>query len=497
MNEIIIIKQLSRTNIVCLLVAVLLLSTIPAATSAKEITDEKSDAIQSFLDETCRISGVPGMAVSVRVGENVHNFSSGYADREKSLTAHEDTLFELASVSKAFTAFGILLLEERGLLSMNDPIQKYLPWFTLQYKGEPVDMDGVTLNHFMHHTSGLVNSKHNSMIPRGDGADMLRKTVETFIDAELAFAPGERYTYGTMNYDVLGQVIAVVSGQSYEAFLQTEVLDPLGLHETYMYGHEAQLTGRMAKGHVSSFLLAFPVESPKYEGNKPAGYIISCAKDMLRWADIQMGLIEDIPDIYKAVVEKSHYADMSVSGTSSMHYAAGWEVDVEGTYIGHSGNNPNFATDVKLYSEEQIAIILLTNSNQTNNGIYPTLADNIKGMLDDELHQKYMLGIFQILDIIAVGMTIAGLLLTILFLALGLHRWKNRTRNPIPKKRVVLTAVWMVITVATILLGIFFPTLMGESWKTALELCSYSFLTGSVALVLASASTTWFVFARR
>ena len=119
------------------------------------MSDEQSTAIQSFLDEACRKSGTPGVSVSILYEGETFFFSSGYANREEKLPADENTLYELASVSKAFTGVGILLLEEQGLLSMNDPIDKYLPWLSFMYHGTPVGMSDITLNHFLHHTSGF------------------------------------------------------------------------------------------------------------------------------------------------------------------------------------------------------------------------------------------------------------------------------------------------------------------------------------------------------
>src|SRR5690554_1588970 len=89
-------------------------------TPVHALSDERSISIQELLDDASRRSGVPGMSVSIISGEESFFFSSGYADREKGLPASENTLYELASVSKAFTGAGILLLEEQGRLSMND-----------------------------------------------------------------------------------------------------------------------------------------------------------------------------------------------------------------------------------------------------------------------------------------------------------------------------------------------------------------------------------------
>lgn len=307
------------------------------ATQSYALSDSKSVAIQALLDDASRTSGVPGMSISILANDEVFYFSSGYADLEKGLSASENTLYELASVSKAFTGMGILLLEEQGLLSMTDPIQKYLPWFTLKYQGKPVDMQSLTLNNFLHHTSGLTNIRHTQNIPQGNTPDMLQKTVETLVDAELAFSPGEQYNYGTVNYDVLGLVIEIVSRQSYEDFMREQVFLPLGLHQTYVYKEDAQATGQLAQGYRSSFFITTPFNAPDYAGNKPAGYIISNTKDMARWMGIQMGIVQDIPEIFHRVIEKSHRGDMSVSAVNDMYYAAGWSVNAEQTFIEHTG----------------------------------------------------------------------------------------------------------------------------------------------------------------
>lgn len=80
-----------------------------------------------------------------------------------------------------------------------------------------------------------------------------------------------------------------------------------------------------------------PFKAPDYAGNKPAGYIISNTKDMARWLGIQMGIVQDIPEIFHTVIEKSHRGDMSVSAVNGMYYAAGWSVNAEQTIIEHTG----------------------------------------------------------------------------------------------------------------------------------------------------------------
>lgn len=400
-------------------------------TQSYALSDSQSAAIQKLLDNACSISGVPGMSISILSHDEVLYFSSGYADREKGLPATKSTLYELASVSKAFTGMGILLLEEKGLLSMTDTVQKYLPWFTLKYQGEPVDMQAVTLNNFLHHTSGLTNGAHNQNIPQGSTPDMLKKTVELLIDSELSFPPSKQYDYGTVNYDVLGLVIEVVSGQSYENFIKEQVLSPLGLHQTYVYKEDAQATGQLAQGYRSSFFTTAPYDAPDYSGNKPAGYIISCTKDMARWMGIQMGIVQDIPEIFHSIIQKSHQGDTSVPSANEMYYASGWLVSSNQAIIEHAGGNPNFATKVTLFPDKLTSICLLTNGANTNINMVLKVQD----ILDGNLNQLYEISPTQLLDIILSSATIVCFLLAAVFLFLGLRKRKTSHLKPMTKNR--------------------------------------------------------------
>lgn len=456
-------------------------------TNSYAMSDPQSSAIQSLLDDACRKSGVPGMSLSILEDDEVSYFSSGYADREKGLAASENTLYELASVSKAFTGMGILLLEEQGRLSMTDTVQKDLPWFTLKYQGKPVDMQSLTLNNFLHHTSGLVNARHTQSIPRGNSPDMLQKTVEMLTDAELVFLPGEQYEYGTVNYDVLGLVIEKVSGQSYEDFMTEQVLKPLGLHQTYVYQEDASATGQLAQGYRSSFFMTTPYNAPEYAGNKPAGYIISSAKDMSRWMGIQMGTVQDIPDIFHGVMEKSHQGDKSVLAVSGMYYAAGWMVDADQTIVEHQGENPNFRTEAAMLPKDRTAICLLSNGTNTN----INLVLKVKDILDGNLSQSYEIGSTQLMDIALSSATIILVLSTVLLFFMGLHRRKSHNRQPMAKKRKIVTAILLASVIVLCIIGV------ALDWSVILVWETYSVLTAFISAVLLIAGVTWFIYTYR
>ena len=472
-----------------ILIAIFLLSTvftIPTYT----IWEEQSAAIQKLLDDACRISGVPGMSISIISGDETLYFSSGYADRERRLPATENTLYELASVSKAFTGTGILLLEEQGLLSMSDPIQKYLPWISFEYKGAPIDMQSLTLNHFLHHTSGITNENHFQDISQGSSEDMLQKTVETLKGAELEFPPGQRYKYGTINYDVLGLVIEVVSGKSYERFMDEEVFKPLGLYHTYLYEEDVQSSGQLAQGYRTSFLITSPYDAPVYAGNKPAGYIISSSEDMARWMKIQMGIVEDVSELFKAVIKKSHQGNKSVSDDNGMYYGAGWSINSDTTIIEHGGVNPNFSTQVTIFPNEKLALTFLTNNAHTNN---INLVKGIKEILEGNFTQSYQRSATQLWDIVLSSTTIIFTILAIIFFLLGLVRKKRNKQKLVIKKRVHITA-WLTVTITILIISWIFPKFIGYDWSTLLVWQPYSLIAALISLVILSASITWFVW---
>ena len=321
---------------------------------------------------------------------------------------------------------------------------------------------------------------------------MLRKTVETFVDTELAFFPGEKYEYGTVNYDVLGLVIEVVSGQSYESFMTEQVFRPLSLYNTYVYKEDALETGQLAQGYRTSFFITSPYDAPDYAGNKPAGYIMSCAKDMVRWMNIQMGVVQDIPEVFKAIIPKSHNGNISAPDDNGMYYAAGWSVNADKTIIEHSGGNPNFLTKVVMLPSERTALCLLTNGANTN----IDLVKNIKSILDGNLKQSYKISSTQLSDIILSSVTIIVSLLAITLFILGSRRKKINKQKEITKKRVLSRIVWLTVTATMCIMCWAFPMLIGYDWATLLVWQTYSILTCLIALALFTASITYFKYTR-
>ena len=477
---------------ILLLFTILLTSALPAFAVGDMVTDEQATAIQNLLDNAQRTSRAPGISVAILIEGETHFFSSGVANLETEILADEETLWEIASIAKSFTAVGILYLEEQGLLSLTDSIETHLPWFTLQYRGQTIDMQEVRLYHFLHHTSGFTNRRHpNPLLAGSRIPDTLQDTVEVFVDANLAFMPGTQFEYGNVNYNVLGLVIESVSGQSYEAFMEEQIFGPLGLASTFADRDAAYSTNRFAQGCRSDFVFfQRPFDSPEARGSKPTGHLISSAQDMARWMGIHLGMVVDIPEIFERIIARAHEPGQSVAEGDGTFYAAGWEVSADRAIVEHAGNSLGFTAHVLLLPQEQIAIAVLSNIAQGN---MSDVAFQISDILSGNMQQSLGLSTIQMLDIGFSIATILGVLLAILFLILGLHRRKQSHKVPITKKKVISRILWDVVT--TVAVFYFVPRLVlgfGTNWQFLLNLAPYSILVGLVALTLMTVSITWF-----
>ncbi len=376
------------------------------------------ESIDNMVNNILKKSAVPGASIVLVNGEQTKYLSYGYANKEEKIKPTSKTLFELGSMSKAFTGLGILLLEDQGKLSLDDPVSKYIPWLEMQYSGTH---DGNTVNgnveltiaNFLYQTSG-VPFKTIGYIPEGTSVNMLENTVRTLVGTKLDFYPGDQYQYATINYDVLGYIIQVISGQAYEDFIKKNILIPLGLNNTYLFADEAKETGLLAQGYKMSFFFAQPYDAPRYRGNTPAGYIISNAEDMERWIRIQMGLVE-ISEQFDRIIARSHIGDTTVASQGNYYYASGWSVNIKGKDIQHSGSNPNYSSMLIMQPENALGICILSNMNSNAAGY---LGNNILNIVQEKEITTYTSDSYKNLDFIFSAVIIIAISLGLLFLIL-------------------------------------------------------------------------------
>jgi CubicO group peptidase (beta-lactamase class C family) len=180
------------------------------------------------------VSRIVGCVVLVRRnGREIYARAAGLADREEKRAMTRDAIFRLASVTKPIVATAVLRMADLGLLGLDDPVTKTLPWFT------PRAPDGtappILIRHLLTHTSGVTYDVPDTISTGLSGPVMsLEENLRRLAEVPLAFAPGSGWVYG-MGIDVLGGVIAAVNGSSLEAAVRKFVCAPLGMDDTHFF----------------------------------------------------------------------------------------------------------------------------------------------------------------------------------------------------------------------------------------------------------------------
>jgi len=325
-----------------------------------------NQAEEHILNELRR-ANIPNPAVAVIQG-NETTFILKDSER--------DTLFEIASVTKPFTAFGVLLLEDMGLLSVRDPVNQHLPWFEVRYNGVPVPHESIAIHHLIHHNSGIAQNENR--FPRAAPTETVDEFIARLAGMELDFYPGTNVAYSNMAYVILGLLIETVSGQSYDEFMTQQILHPLGLYNTFTNIERARATERNVSGHRRGFLRTWQGNETVHHRiiNMPAGFIYSSVEDLARWAKIQLGTI-DVPPQFARVVQRSHTLRNDSDTVfiddrgffSGYFFSGGWYINAETGHIEHGGTSMNgLSTLVRILPESNTAVVVLYNLRVWNSG---------------------------------------------------------------------------------------------------------------------------------
>ena len=241
--------------------------------------DETLRVADKYMRAQTIASNFSGAVLIARRGKVVFSGGYGDADIEHGVRNDTRTRFRIGSVTKPFTAILVLKLQEEGVLSVGDPICKYL-------EPCPPAWAPLTIHHLLSHTSGIENLQ--------DGEDFLEREAQPatrdevfarFRDAPLRFVPGERYEYSNSNYHLLGAIVEKVTGQTYGEALTQRVLSPAGLTDTFMDSSAAP-TQRVAIGYRPAADGTLKPDTPlDPPWSFAAGGVFSTAEDLMRFGE--------------------------------------------------------------------------------------------------------------------------------------------------------------------------------------------------------------------
>jgi CubicO group peptidase (beta-lactamase class C family) len=296
-------------------------------------------AMESFAS-TGMISGA--VTLVARDGKIVHHEAVGKADLEKAVPMKKDSMFWVASMTKPIAATAIMILQDEGKLSVEDPVEKHLPEFKnqmLTYKQESNRVilikppRPITIRDLLTHTSGL----NDSGFPRKNVT--LAELVSGYARMPLKFPPGSKWEYCNSGINTLGRLVEVISGQEFEEFLQTRLFKPLGMKDTTFFPDKSQLKRIVVPyknrpgGGLEPATIFFIPTSPADRNRPvlPAGGLFSTAEDMFRFYQLILGggkhkgkrLLSE-----EAIAEmtKTQTGELQTGFTDGMSFGYGWAV---------------------------------------------------------------------------------------------------------------------------------------------------------------------------
>ncbi|GAB2781467.1 serine hydrolase domain-containing protein [Rhabdobacter roseus] len=300
--------------------------------------------IRDFLRRVSAESGAPGVSAAVAVGgQLIFSDGIGYADLDNLIPQTGKTVHNIGSVSKAEAVVAIMQLEEKGLLSLDDEIQKYLPYMPRKQKP-------VTIRHLLTHTSGIRHyaTQDNEAFgtKRMRPYDTFEEATTLFRDDPLLFEPGAYYHYSSFACNLMHGIVEKVSGLDFEEYMKRHVWLPAGML-TSSFDVPARLVPHRGKGYVraaNGILINAPYEdvSYKYAG----GGIISTAEDMVKLGvALNRGLLLKPATLKKMTTPYFNKYEKAFRGTSNPTQVPQWQglvwfvgQDQRGrSWYGHSG----------------------------------------------------------------------------------------------------------------------------------------------------------------
>lgn len=301
----------------------------------------------------------PGCALGVsRDGETVYQRGYGMSNLEHAIAITPPSIFHVASISKQFTAFSILLLEKDGKLSVSDDVRKYIP--ELPSYGKTI-----TIDHLLHHTSGLRDQwsllsladwREDDLITEDD---VLRVVTR---QKELNFEPGAEYLYSNTGYTLLAIIVKRVSGKSLRDFADERIFRPLDMNSTHFHDDHTMIVPGRTQAYEPRRGGGWRISIPVFD-TYGATSLFTTVGDLLKWernfADAKVGGPE--------LIAKLTTTGVLTDGTP-ISYARGVVVDdYRGlSTVGHSGADAGYRADVVRFPDQRLAVAALCNLANIN-----------------------------------------------------------------------------------------------------------------------------------
>ena len=358
---------------------------------------DKQQLMESLARELNEKDGFNGAWLYAENGEIVSKGVLGFRDPENTLPITEDTIFQLASVSKTFTSAAVMLLVREGTLHLEDEIVKFFP---------EIPYPGVTIRHLLTHTSGIPDYfddgdwfiriwKEEKRVPGND--EILRFLRET--KAKPYFAPGEGLHYSNTGYNLLALLVERLSGVPFEEFLQKKIFEPAGMTATRCchirrdgvpFANYARATVFENGKWVADIDSEEDGDVAAFDGLNGDDYVYTNIFDMLKWdRALREGkvLTKEEQEIMYTPAKLNNGEDAVYDEDDGLGYGFGWAVghdEALGLVVSHSGGMPGVATWFERFVDADRVLVILSNRDFRDYRAYKGYWDGMEAIARDK-----------------------------------------------------------------------------------------------------------------
>ena len=369
---------ITKLEIILNILLALIILAVPIITGAQKVaaqTAEPSAAqIDQYIREQMAQKNIVGLSVAV-VQDNEVTYLQGFgtASIKRNTQVTPQTIFDLASCSKSFTAMAVLLLWNDGLIDLDQPLKYYIPEF--EVADEKVSEE-ITIRELLNQTSGLPGNLSEPLTYQKDNgtdnSDTMKLLVTALKHIHTNRPPGSSFEYTNLNYALLGALVERVSGKSFDDFVQERIFTPLGMNNSTLNPDIAASLDR-ADGHQMMLGHIITRNIPIYHSAQPAGWVMSSAEDMAKWLLVNMnnGMLNGQQVIPVRVIQLMHTPEINfVDNGENTSYAMGWFIGQTGNgepVIWHGGDTPNFLSEMIILPKRNLGVVMLVNSQTSRN----------------------------------------------------------------------------------------------------------------------------------
>ncbi len=358
---------------------------------ATETTDRVLAQADELIIAAMNEDALAGLAVGiVHDGALVYARGYGLANAEEETRVTPDTVFRIGSISKTFTAIGLMQLWEQSKFQLDDPVNDYLQAYNVRH-GDP-DAPPVTFRHLLTHTAGIGEFRDISDLARfrsifalgakeGQPVPSLREYYSGTLVPEVY--PGEKWAYANHGFATLGQLVEDISGEPFEQYMMAHVFEPLGMfHTDYLLSERVR--DRLARGYQLKKGGLVPVDYLEIVV-RPAGSIFSSVSDMAKYVAALMNggrnehgaLLQ--PETLSTMMQPHYQTDERLPGMG----LAFWLDSFDGRRIAwHDGGWPGFTSAMYVAPEQGLAVLAFTNTTALLGGPDPLARTLLRRLLD-------------------------------------------------------------------------------------------------------------------